>query len=124
MSLELLSEIQAVADRYREARLSYDEAFAKNDRGKKVLYWERLIESEAEFMSLAARFSEDYPGHFPLEENAVVIWKRGSVGLQGILTDLRYASAAGDQLVTVATAHGVYNEFAHNLMPLAAIRDS
>ena len=111
----LLSALQSACARYASTRKSLDAAVARKDKGATALYWERLLETEAKWRPLADKFSETYAAvDAPLVEGEQVIWRRGAVGLQGILTQ-------GGTLARVATKRGVFSEYAGNLIPLSSV---
>jgi hypothetical protein len=122
MSLQLLHEIQAIADRYAEARIAYDKAYEKHDAEAKALHWERLIEAEAAFMLLYPQFTHKYADvKFNLENNMVVVWRRGAVGLQGLLTHFHGLPNNQNALAWITTKRGVFAEYVRNLMPLSQV---
>jgi hypothetical protein len=120
--LQLLHDIQAIAGRYREARIAMDAATHRGDKGTQALHWERLLEAEAEWMLLMPKFADAYASRdYSLEEGMEVVWRRGSVGLQGVLTSMSYHPGSPYGLCRVRTEHGEYAEFIRNLMPLEAV---
>jgi hypothetical protein len=123
MSLELLDRIQKIGDRYVEARVTYDEAREKGDIGAATLHWERLLELEAAWRPLADEFATKYANTEPPSSvNTIVVWKKGAVGVQGIVTELPWPHHP--LLATVKTKRGTFQEFIDNLMPLSAISRS
>ena len=122
--MPLLHQIQSAAARYADARIGYDAAVEKCDLGAKTLHWERLLEAHAEWVPLAAQFTEKYSfASHELTEGTVVVWRNGTVGMEGILTHLASLPLPGasDVLATVVTTRGMYCEFARNLMPLSCV---
>jgi hypothetical protein len=120
--MTLLTDIQAVADRYAAARTGYDAAHAAGDKGRMVTHWERLTEADEAWWPLAHEFAKRHEvTRLPIEAGMSVVWVRGSIGLQGVVINAHYAVAGGDTLVLVETPRGVFAEYAGNLMPLDAV---
>lgn len=116
--MTLLTDIQAVADRYAAARTGYDAAHAAGDKGAMVLHGERLDEAEKAWRPLAHEFAKGHStARPPIEAGMSVVWVRGAVGLQGVVT----GSLGVGGLVQVQTPRGVFAEYAGNLMPLEAV---
>ena len=125
MGMDLLREIQSVADRYADARIAYDKAVAGGDKGGQSLHWEHLLEAEAKWMGLFSRFADRYADQrFDLEVGTIVVWRRGSVGLEGRLIEITRPRGTDDTLCLVATKRGEFSEFSRNLMPLSAVEGS
>lgn len=120
--MTLLTDIQAIADRYAAARTGYDVAHAAGDKGGMALHWERLMEAEDAWWPLAHEFAKRHDAaDGPMINGTPVVWKRGSIGLQGVVINAHYAVAGGDKLVQVQTPRGLFAEDAGNLMPLSAV---
>lgn len=117
--LQLLHDIQTIAARYREARIAMDAATKKRNKGAHALHWEKLLEAEAEWMALMPKFADAFASQdYTLKEGEEVVWRRGSVGLQGVLLSY-HPSQHG--ISRVRTEHGEYSEYSRNLMPFAAV---
>lgn len=122
--MTLLTDIQAIADRYAAARTGYDAAWAAGDKGKMVLYEERLNEAGTAWRPLAQEFEKKYTDiRSPIDSGMTVVWKRGAIGLQGAVISAIWASDGGETIVQVHTPLGVFAEYAGNLMPLAVVGD-
>jgi hypothetical protein len=120
--LQLLHDIQTIAGRYRDARIALDAATHKADRGTQALHWEKLLEAEAEWMALIPKFVDAYASQdYSLQEGMDVVWRRGSVGMQGVMTSLSYHPRGSNGICRVKTEHGEYAEYIRNLMPLEAV---
>ena len=115
--MTILSDLQSACDRYAACRLAHDAAVAANDVGAAVLYRERLLEAEAVWRPLADAFSARYAGvSGPLVVGEPVVWRRGAVGLQGIVTEI-------GAICRVSTSRGVFADYADSLMPLSAVEE-
>jgi hypothetical protein len=122
--ITLLTDIQAVADRYAAARTAYDAAHATGDKGAMALHWERLTEAEEAWWPLAHEFTKRHEDDRSLiEHGMVVVWKRGAVGMQGTVIDA-YAFGGPDTILKVQTPRGAFAEYARNLMPLEMVKSS